>query len=587
MGVNDLTVSMILRMVDRTAGPARAVIGRMGQVGAAIERTSRTTQSWAVRNAAALQAQQGAVLGAAAGTAGLVAAIGASLRPAVQFESAMANVGAVARTNDEQLAALTATARELGATTRFSASQAASGMQFLAMAGFETNEVIAAMPGMLNLAAASASDLGTTADISSNILSGFNLEATEMARVGDVLTHTFTSSNVNLRMLGEAMKFAAPIASATGVSLEQTAAMAGLLGDAGIQGSMAGTALRAVLNRLSAPTAEAAKQLRSLGIETADAEGNLRDLPTILAELDKAMEQMGSAQQNSIVKSIFGEEASASALVLLGQAGSGALQEFAAGIEASGGAATRVAQQMNATTGGALTRIRSQLEAVAITIGTVMLPGLVELLDVLSPVLTAINQFASNNPELVKAIGMITAAAVGLRVAALVVRGALVFLGAPILKAIGWIAGLTAAIVGWPAVLAAALAAAAVAVIANWDAVEAALRAGLEGLQGLAKDLVAWVASIIPDWLKDAWDWMRGGGGTTSSSLQLDSRPALPPGSAAAAGGSVTVGDIHVHPAPGMDEQRLAERTAEAVHNPPGAARRRPQPIHDGADYAD
>ncbi|NYS35697.1 phage tail tape measure protein, partial [Streptococcus danieliae] len=141
------------------------------------------------------------------------------------------------------------------------------------------------MPGMLALAKAGRADLADTADIASNILSGLGMQANEMGRLGDVLTATFGNSNTNLQMLGETMKYAAPIAKTYAVDLETVSAMAGKLGDAGIQGSMGGTALSAIMNRLAAPPKAAAKALEALGITTADAAGNMRPMPDILKDV--------------------------------------------------------------------------------------------------------------------------------------------------------------------------------------------------------------------------------------------------------------------------------------------------------------
>ena len=160
------------------------------------------------------------------------------------FEQQMANVGAVAGASEAQLAEMAATARRLGSTTQFSATQAAEAMEFLAMAGFGVEKSQKALPDVLNLSAAGAIDLGRAADISSNILSGFNLQAADLARTNDILVNTFTTSNTNLSMLGDTMKYVAPIAATLGIEVAEVAAMAGKLGDAGIQGEMAGTAMR-------------------------------------------------------------------------------------------------------------------------------------------------------------------------------------------------------------------------------------------------------------------------------------------------------------------------------------------------------
>ena len=168
-----------------------------------------------------------------------VAALGttvvAPMTIAINFEQSIAKLGAITRSSEDALKQLETSARSLGEATQFSASRAASAMTFLGMAGISTNDIFSATPGMLNLAQAAGSDLAETADIASNILSGFSLEAEQMGRVGDVLSATFTSSNTTLQMLGDTLKYAAPVASATGASIEEVAAMAGLLGNVGIQ----------------------------------------------------------------------------------------------------------------------------------------------------------------------------------------------------------------------------------------------------------------------------------------------------------------------------------------------------------------
>jgi TP901 family phage tail tape measure protein len=177
------------------------------------------------------------------------------------------------------------------------------------MAGFDPKAIKAAMPGMLDLASAGGSELAETADIASNIMSGLGLGAAEMDKLGDVLVGTFTRSNTNLRMLGETMKYAAPMAKTYGVDLETAAAMAGKLGDAGLQGSMGGTALSSIMNRLAAPPKAAEKALEKLNIKTADANGNLRAMPDILKEIYDKTKGMGTAVRGGLLKDIAGEEA--------------------------------------------------------------------------------------------------------------------------------------------------------------------------------------------------------------------------------------------------------------------------------------
>ncbi len=333
---------------------------------------------------------------------GKVAAAGAIIAPvkiAMDFEQSMTNVGAVANASDEELKALTAKARELGATTSWSASQTADGMKYLAMAGFDTNQTIAAMPGLLNLASAGATDLGSASDIASDILSGFGMKAENMGQLGDVLANTFTSSNTTLSGLGDTMKYVAPTARSAGMSIEQVAAMAGKLGDEGVKGSMAGTALNAIIGRLAAPTGEAAKKLKELGIETKDSAGNLKELPALLAEIEQTTTGMGSAEKLEFMNAVYGMEAASKAQILQTQAASGALQEYEQTLLEQG-SAQRIAEQQNATAAGAMKRLGSAIESISITIGNVLLPMVASGAEFFAGLLGTVGSFAEAFPSL-------------------------------------------------------------------------------------------------------------------------------------------------------------------------------------------
>lgn len=419
--MSDLNVALILRFIDQATGPARAALRniqgaaeRMERFGAAQVAAGRAMQQQAVANVAALR-------GEALAVAGVGYAVYAAMRPAMQFEQAMARVGAVSRASAEDQALLTRAARDLGATTSFSARQAAEGMQYLAMAGFDVNETIAAMPGLLNLAAAAGSDLGRTSDIASNVLSGFAMRADEMGRLGDVMTNTFTTSNTTLESLGATMSYVAPAAAAAGVALETTAAMAGLLGNYGIQGERAGTALRAVLSRLAAPSTEAAAALERLNVQVSDEGGNLRDIPTVLAEMDRAMAGMGSATRTELLTAIFGLEAATAAQVLMTEAGTGALDRYADTLRETGTAAT-VAERMNDTAQGAMRRLASATEEAQIALGNGLLPVLADLAERLIPIITAAGQWIEANQGLVTSAGYVVAALLAISAATLAAR---------------------------------------------------------------------------------------------------------------------------------------------------------------------
>ena len=291
-----------------------------------------------------------------------LAAFGAlAAKTAGDFQQGMNRVAAVSGATGDQLGQLREQAKELGRTTQFSASQAAEGMGFLAQAGFEANEILGAMPGTLQLAAASQIELGEAADIASNILSGYGLEVEELTRVNDVLVATTSSTNTNLTQLGEAMKFAAPVASAAGIRFEQASAALGLMGQAGIQASMAGTSLRGAIIRILNPTKEAEETMRQAGLSFTDAAGRLLPLDQIIQQLEPHAEDVG------LMMELFGDRAG-SALQTLVSEGSGALKELTKSLEESGGTAERIAKVQMEGFNGAMRALKSAFEGLQIAI---------------------------------------------------------------------------------------------------------------------------------------------------------------------------------------------------------------------------
>ncbi len=438
-----------------TGASLKQLIAREKELARNAERVTRAQNAQA-RSASAI-AKNNALISSTAGYAsGVGMAIGAGLAKSVTvgaaFESDMAKVAAVSRASDEQLKQLTETARKLGAETQWSASEAAQGMQYLAMAGFKTNDIVETMPGMLNLASAGAIDLASASDIASNILTGFGLSAGDMNRVGDVLTNTFTQSNTTLEGLGQTMKYAAPVAKAMGVSIEEAAAMAGKLGDAGIQGEMAGTTLRSVMLRLSAPSEKGAAALEALGVSTVDASGNMKKMPVIMKELDKAMSGMSESAKANFTKAIFETEAMSGALVLMEQAGSGALDNFVGSVKEVG-SAEKVAGKQIDNLKGDVTILSSALQEMALKIYDSVAPALRSFAQKATEVVTKIGEWAKENPGLVKKIVAIAGAVAGFTAAALPMVAALktaqfvfALIKAPILAVRG---AIMAARMGW------------------------------------------------------------------------------------------------------------------------------------------
>lgn len=353
------------------------------------------------------------------------------MMPGVEFESSMSKVQAMARLDKDskELAELRQQARDLGASTMYSATEAADAQGFLAIAGFTPQAIKDAMPGMLDVAKAGGIDLARAADISSNILSGLKLDASEMGRVGDVLTGTFTRANTNLELLGETMKYAAPMAASLGVDIETLSAATGKLGEAGIKGSMAGTALRSILNRLSAPPKAAEKALNALNITTTDAKGNLRDFTDILAELNKKTAKMGDAQRAGYLKAIAGEEAVSSLNVLVDKAGTGELQQLVAELKQASGEASKVAKTMADNIVGDLDELSSAWEDIGISIFDGQNGILRGLVQNLTSVVNTIGQWIKENPELtatiVKIVAVIAAVVAGMGALAIAIASVL------------------------------------------------------------------------------------------------------------------------------------------------------------------
>jgi TP901 family phage tail tape measure protein len=353
------------------------------------------------------------------------------------FEEQMDAVAAIARVsqNSKTYGDLSGKARELGGSTSFSAQEVASAMQFQAMAGFSPDAILASIEEVLDLAKATNTDLAATSDISSNILSAFGMDPSEMGRISDVLTATTTRANVDLSMLGESMKYVAPEAKALGISLQETAAMAGLLGNMGIQGSQAGTALRAIYQRLAAPTSEGAKALKKLGIEARDAQGNLRSVPELLLEIGEATKDMGSAERKEIFKDLIGMEAGSAFSALLDEKGFAAFQQLLEALGDVEGEANRVATEMGDNLPGDLKAFNSAASEVSLTLGEALNPALRETTQLLTGLARDTAAWMKEHPRLTKWIGFTAIAIAGL----LIVGGALLtFLGTAML----WSAGL-------------------------------------------------------------------------------------------------------------------------------------------------
>ncbi|MFJ5480887.1 phage tail tape measure protein [Pectobacterium carotovorum] len=394
------------------SGTIQSAIRRTEQYSQSLERERRQLAAITQARARYDKAHQTAGNLRSSGTATTIGAAAAGyaggrfLAPAVGFDEEMSRVQALTRLDkgDAQMGALRAQAKKLGAETAFTTRDAASGQAFLAMAGFTPQSIQAALPGVLNMALAGGMELGESADIGSNILSQFSLDAGQMDRVSDTLTAAFTRTNTDLRNLGDTMKYAGPVASKLGISLEDAAAMAGMLANNGIRGSDAGTAMRASLSRLASPPKAASAALKELGVSVSDANGKMRPMQDVLIDLYKATKKYGDVDQVSFFKDIAGEEAFVGLQTLVQAAGSGALGKLAGELKNASGEANAVSKKMADNLGGDLKELDSAWEGFRIQIAETANGPLRSLTQSLSKMINSMMEWAKENPKLTQTL---------------------------------------------------------------------------------------------------------------------------------------------------------------------------------------
>lgn len=298
-------------------------------------------------------------------TTALAGVATAAIKVGSDFEAQMSRVQAISGAAGDELESLKNQAIQLGADTAFSAKEAAEGMENLAAAGFTTTEIMDAMPGMLNLAAAAGEDLAASSDIAASTLRGFGLEASDAAHVADVLAENANRTNSSVAETGEAMKYVAPLARAAGISMEETAAAIGIMANAGIQGSQAGTTLRGALSRLSKPTDAMSAAMEELGVSFYDSNGKMKSLTEQVGMMRKATEGMTDEQKNNYLVTLYGQEALSGMLALMNE-GEDALGDLTDAYEACDGSAEKAAETMQDNLQGAIEQLGGSAESLGI-----------------------------------------------------------------------------------------------------------------------------------------------------------------------------------------------------------------------------
>lgn len=303
---------------------------------------------------------------AALGTAA-VGAFGAfAIKSGMDFEAQMSKVQAISGATATEVATLTAKAKEMGAKTKFSATESAQALEYMAMAGWKTDQMVSGLPGIMNLAAASGEDLASVSDIVTDALTGFGLKASDSAHFADVLAKASSSSNTNVALMGETFKYAAPVAGALKYSIEDTAVAIGLMANAGIKGEQAGTALRGVLTNLAKPSDQVAGYMDALGVSLTDTQGNVKPLSALMVDLRQKFAGLTDAQKAEYAAGIAGKNALSGFLAIV-NASDADFNNLTQAIANSDGTAQQMADTMNNNLSGQLTLLKSAVEGAGIT----------------------------------------------------------------------------------------------------------------------------------------------------------------------------------------------------------------------------
>ncbi|QIP89865.1 phage tail tape measure protein [Serratia fonticola] len=468
--------------------------------------------------------------GVGVATAGLYAA-GRFIAPGVGFDKQMSGTQAILGLDksDEKLVKIRQQARDIGATTAFSPGDVARTQTTLAKSGYDADSVLAATGSTVNLSLAADVDIAQAADIITNMQSAFNLSMSDIERVADVMTKGFTSSNTNLVELGEAMKYAAPIAEAAGASIEDTTAMLGILADNGIKASMAGTGTSAIFSRLQAPRGQSPAALGELGVKTRDGKGNMLPVEKILKSIHTSFKKnnLGTAQQAEYLKVIFGEEAMKGAVKLVAAAGNGKLAEKRAAIGGATGTTDRIAKIQTDNLDGDLKNLTSAWEDVRIEVFEKQDSALRQLTRTATSWLSTVGKWTKENPELTKKIFTFTTAILALigalggigLVAWPVIAGingivaAAGFLGTAVSIAGGAIMTVLGALT-WPIVaVGAAFVAGALLIRKYWEPISAFFSGVIIGISEAFAPIAALFTPLKPMFdylggkLKEVWQW--------------------------------------------------------------------------------
>jgi len=349
-------------------------------------------------------------------TAGVTALGTIAVKTGADFDSAMSKVAAVSGATGSEMDALREKAREMGSKTKFSASEAAEAMNYMAMAGWKTNDMLSGIEGIMNLAAASGEDLASTSDIVTDALTAFGLSASDSGHFADILAAASSNANTNVSMMGETFKYAAPVLGSLGYSAEDSAIAIGLMANAGIKSSQAGTALRSAITNLAKPTDTVASAMEQYGISLTDSSGKMYSLRELMEQLRQKLGGLSEAEQAQAAASLFGKEAMSGMLAIINGSPadfeklSNAIDTCSDTVDGYNGTTEKMAAVMQDNLAGQVTILKSQLEELAISFSDILMPTIRSIVSRIQELVDKLNQLDPQTKETIVKIALVAAA---------------------------------------------------------------------------------------------------------------------------------------------------------------------------------
>ena len=333
----------------------------------------------------------------------------AAVKVAADFDSAMSQVAAVSGATGKDLEALRDKAREMGSKTKFSASEAAEAMNYMAMAGWKTGDMLSGIEGIMNLAAASGEDLATTSDIVTDALTALGLSAEDSGHFADILAAASSNANTNVAMMGETFKYCAPVAGALGFTAEDTAEAIGLMANAGIKSSQAGTAMRSMMTNLTGEVKFTGDAFGELTVQTTNTDGSMRSLGDILTDCRAAFAQMSESEKAANAEALVGKNAMSGFLAVM-NAAPGDIEKLNSAINNCDGTAEKMAATMQDNLAGQLTILKSQLEELAISIGEILMPYIRQIVGWIQGLVDWLNSLDEGTKKIIVTVALVAAA---------------------------------------------------------------------------------------------------------------------------------------------------------------------------------